>query len=378
MQSTLTDHPKPVTNDYFTKYCPHTISSLIGGLPVFFGPLRKLDKGELFSVLRYLIAVVSFDFLAIGKLIELFRTLMKLSGYTTRVHSILHVMKDIHRSQLKDKSVKGKFVSSEVIKFKDVSIVTPANVLLAKHLNFNIEHKRNTTITGPNGCGKSSLFRTLGELWPLKRGTIHKPGGSSGLFKEIFYLPQKPYNVIGSLRDQIIYPDQKSRKTDEELQELLSLHGIGKLSTAHPEGFDGVQDWDRLSRGEQQRLAMARLFYHKPKFAILDECTSCITAVRDCVCECIYLYLFRYSQFGSHLHRSCTPPFHLNPNPDRMAKEICMSSAESMASHVLQSLTDPLWTSFTTTAWCLMEMADGNMRVSTFACLVHKTPNLTL
>lgn len=267
-----------ITNDYFTKYCPHTISSLIGGLPVFFGPLRKLDKGELFSVLRYLIAVVSFDFLAIGKLIELFRTLMKLSGYTTRVHSILHVMKDIHRSQLKDKSVKGKFVSSDVIKFEDVSIVTPANVLLAKHLNFNIEHQRNTTITGPNGCGKSSLFRTLGELWPLKRGTIHKPGGSSGLFKEIFYLPQKPYNVIGSLRDQIIYPDQKPRKTDEELQELLSLHGIGKLSTAHPEGFDGVQDWDRLSRGEQQRLAMARLFYHKPKFAILDECTSCITA----------------------------------------------------------------------------------------------------
>lgn len=267
-----------ITNDYFTKYAPHTVSSLIGGLPVFFGPLRKLDKGELFSVLRYLIAVVAFDFLAIGKLIELFRTLMKLSGYTARVHSLFHVMKDIHSRQLKDKTTKGKFVNSDVIKFEDVSIVTPANVLLAKHLNFSIEHKKNTTITGPNGCGKSSLFRTLGELWPLKRGTIHKPGGSSGLFKEIFYLPQKPYNVIGSLRDQIIYPDQEPRKSDEELQALLDLHGIGKLSTAHPEGFDGMQDWDRLSRGEQQRLAMARLFYHSPKFAILDECTSCITA----------------------------------------------------------------------------------------------------
>lgn len=59
----------------------------------------------------------------------------------------------------------------------------------------------NVVVTGPNGSGKSSLFRVLGELWPLQCGTITKPGA-----EDILFVPQKPYLVLGTLRDQIIYP----------------------------------------------------------------------------------------------------------------------------------------------------------------------------
>jgi ATP-binding cassette subfamily D (ALD) protein 3 len=187
-----------IVNDYFTKYCPHTVVVIIAGLPTFFGGLRTLNKGELLSVLRYLIAVISYEFLAVGKLIELFRILLKLSGYTHRVYSLLDVMKDIYRKQREDKTIKGTFEDSEDIEFDGVSIVTPANVPLAHRLKFVIKHGRNTVITGPNGAGKSRLFRVLGGLWPLKLGTVRKPGATKqGLNStDIFYLPQKPYNVI--------------------------------------------------------------------------------------------------------------------------------------------------------------------------------------
>ena len=57
-------------------------------------------------------------------------------------------------------------------------------------------------VTGPNGAGKSSLFRVIGELWPLSSGTVVKPSA-----EDVLFVPQKPYLVDGTLRDQIIYPD---------------------------------------------------------------------------------------------------------------------------------------------------------------------------
>lgn len=83
-------------------------------------------------------------------------------------------------------------------------IITPNGEKLVKPMLFKIEKGQNVVITGPNGCGKSSLFRILGGLWPIIAGSVKRPK-----VEKIFYIPQRPYLPNGSLRDQIIYPNEE-------------------------------------------------------------------------------------------------------------------------------------------------------------------------
>jgi ABC-type uncharacterized transport system fused permease/ATPase subunit len=93
-------------------------------------------------------------------------------------------------------------VRSDNIIFDKVPILSPNGDVLVEEMSFEIKPNMHLMITGPNGCGKSSLFRILGELWPATGGTVHKPDLS-----KIFYIPQRPYLPQGTLRDQLIYPD---------------------------------------------------------------------------------------------------------------------------------------------------------------------------
>jgi len=110
-------------------------------------------------------------------------------------------------------------------------------------------------------------------------GRLSKPNPS-----KIFYIPQKPYLCLGSIRDQVLYPHSKldmvrDGRTDAELYQLLESVSLGYLVDTREAAWDSLDDWqDVLSGGEKQRLAMARLFYHQPQFAILDECTSAVSA----------------------------------------------------------------------------------------------------
>lgn len=267
-----------IFNDFFVFNFPQSVSWLIASMPVFFGSLQNADQGELARVLRYLAAVISHEFHAIGEIVHLNTRLSEIAGYTSNVCNLLEVMDEIASHDTDEK--KKHILDGETIKFEHVNLVTPSNNILVKDLSFEVKQGQNMLITGPNGTGKSSLFRVLAGLWYIQDGVIRKPGGATGAnFSDVYYVPQKQYNALGTLRDQITYPETHDLKkaSDEDLLKLLKRVNIDFILEREG-GWDEVKNWDDiLSLGEQQRLAFARLFYHKPKYAVLDECTSAIS-----------------------------------------------------------------------------------------------------
>jgi len=88
-------------------------------------------------------------------------------------------------------------------------------------------------------------------------------------------MPQKPYLILGSLRQQIQYP-RASDVSDDVLLEVLQAVGLAHLAEQFG-GLDAELNWaDVLSGGEQQRLVFARLLLNRPRFAFLDEATSAL------------------------------------------------------------------------------------------------------
>lgn len=279
--------------DFVIKYFWGALGLILCSVPVFFkipGQTRNTmgDRTESFVTNRRMLLSSSDAF---GRIMFSYKEITELAGYTSRVSALLDVMEDVSAGHFEKELVssasteenaavlrgRGEVIESPNIEFVDVPIVSPNGDVLVKKLTFGISPGDHLLIIGPNGCGKSSLFRILGGLWPVYGGTVKKPS-----FEDIFYIPQRPYLSRGTLRDQIIYPDslyefRKKKATDADLLKILSTLEIDSVVSRFGD-LDAVDEWrDVFSVGLQQRIAMARLFYHRPRYAILDECTSSVT-----------------------------------------------------------------------------------------------------
>lgn len=166
---------------------------------------------------------------------------------------------------------------SPELSLHQVTLPTPERSrILIRELSLRVPADEGLLIRGPSGCGKSSLLRAIAGLWQTGSGTISRPGR-----EQVLFLPQKPYMVAGTLREQLLYPSATADVSDEELRELLERVSLGPL----PErcgGLDVELDFAKLlSVGEQQRLAIARALLHRPKYVVLDEATSALDEANE-------------------------------------------------------------------------------------------------
>lgn len=163
--------------------------------------------------------------------------------------------------------------NSRVVKLDQLTICTPGVMkTLVEKLSFELRPGQSLLIMGPSGTGKSSVLRTIAGLWPGASGLLKRPAAD-----QLMFLPQRPYMIEGGLRDQLLYPYPDRGANEEEILGILEEVNLSDVLHRVDGDLERVVDWNNmLSLGEQQRIAFARLFLRKPKFAFLDEATSAL------------------------------------------------------------------------------------------------------
>lgn len=157
-------------------------------------------------------------------------------------------------------------VAGNGMRIEQLTLNLPTGTPIVRAKDVTFPAGESTLVTGPSGSGKSTLFRAIAGIWPYGDGRIEMPKGA-----HIMLLPQRPYLPQGSLRAAISYPAQEGAFPDAAIRKAMEQVRLSHLV----ERLDDVDQWaQRLSGGEQQRLAVARALLAKPDWLFLDEATA--------------------------------------------------------------------------------------------------------
>lgn len=300
-----------ILEDFILKYSWSAYGYLLSSLPVFLpawgglggaselmdsamtGSRERNRMGNFITNKRLMLSLAD----AGGRMMYSIKDLSELAGYTSRVYTLISTMHRVHANAYYARGRPNELYSlSDVqgtiqrgfdgVRFENVPVVAPAlwpqgGDELIDSLSLIVRRGEHLLISGSNGVGKTAIARILAGLWPVYRGLVSRPkaNGEDG----IMFLPQRPYLSVGTLRDQVIYPDgevdmREKRKNEHELKQVLEAARLGYLPDREG-GWDTKKEWkDVLSGGEKQRMGFARLLYHEPQYAIIDEGTSAVSS----------------------------------------------------------------------------------------------------
>ena len=187
-----------------------------------------------------------------------------LAGWRAVVERLATFHRSIEQARMVDANLVRTESDDGALHLRGFDLTLPDGTKLLEHADLTLTAGHSVVISGRSGSGKSTLFRAMSGIWPFARGEISVP-------KNMFFLPQKPYIPLGTLRYVISYPHDPASHNRADMAQALRDAGLPHLV----DRLDRDDNWPQsLSGGELQRVAVARALLAKPSWVFMDEATA--------------------------------------------------------------------------------------------------------